>query len=182
MVCNVTAPYLNPNVCHQAEAWKMAYDIIKLENNLINHRMTALLVTNGFLLAALGSCDNFPFAEDVHYVVFLLAGSACIITLTLARGIAAASRQIFKSAQWYSMYCRENITGSPESVSPQIVGYPTSWSFLGIEFGKKPLHENGKIISDNDKCSLSTGINWLVAALLIFWMLIVVINFLAMIR
>lgn len=189
---------LCPNQCtrkekcpSQAEAWKMAYDMIKLENDLINHRMTSMIVANGFLVAGVFQSItkityNSTHKENIPIFIFiiLLSFVGLCISCAVARGIRAASRQIICCDNWYQSYCANKHRNNEicNHSSPPIVGVSSALYVFGIKVCYRDLQYNN-IEHDNDTNieRLGSGISYLPSALIVVWFTVGFITFLSLV-
>lgn len=132
------------NICSSRinDAWKMAAEIIKLENDLINHRLTSLLAVNAFLFAGIFALMTFLKdidPEEKRHVYF--AGLVLIVIVFLGvfssyligKGVRAASRQINNCAKWMEDFKGDNVGGQCDSF-PAIVGVKSSFVAGLLEF------------------------------------------------
>ncbi|MHC1789001.1 hypothetical protein [Solidesulfovibrio sp.] len=113
------------------EQWKKSFDIVRLENELINHRITALLATNAFLFAGLYLLSDKSNHTDsivmldinrklyVFYIIIFIGITSSFVT---GKGVRAASRQIRASSLWLKnfKYKDEQCHNYPEY--PHIIG------------------------------------------------------------
>ena len=97
----------NSQVSH--EDWEKAFKMIELENNLANHRITALLTLQGFLftvflLGVKTLIELKEATEDHVFVMLFVLGIVCIVGMASAYvmffGIYAAYQQVQASAKW----------------------------------------------------------------------------------
>jgi len=130
------------------ERWKRAFDIVRLENELINHRMTSLLATNGFLFAGLYFLFNAYFDTNRHpklYYFIIISVNIIVDCLGLfasfatGKGVRAASRQIKAAATWLTDYDipDENCIKYPPY--PPIIGIRASFIMTYIDVIKKVI-------------------------------------------
>lgn len=166
-----------------SESWKKAYDIIKLENDLINHRMTSLLAVHAFLLTGIfliltkGTCyaqlKDAPWYLIVFYYIALFIGLST--SVIAAKGIRAALRQIVASSVW--LKCVTNEIGSEHKDKypyPPIVGRKSAFWFFNIKIGNEDDYGDEHLppIGTTDISKLSTGITLVPQILICAWIVL----------
>ncbi|WP_353116388.1 hypothetical protein [Nitratidesulfovibrio sp.] len=156
--------------------WAMAHSLIKLENDLVNHRMTAVLASNAFLFAAfLGVgdrllarvCAGFDFKfYAMMFVMLVIPVCGYVISRGAAVGVRAASRHICASRYWFCAWCDGDIADVP-----RLVGRKCSADFLLIVWNDSP-YEQGEIGGYKiDIAELGSGVPCIPVVLARIWVL-----------
>jgi|GEM_PF-3351174 len=113
-----------------SERWKKAYDIVKIENDLINHRITSLLATNGFLFAGLYFLFGAFFQQHKPFFYYTILKLTYLIIVFIGltssfaagKGVRAASRQIKASSEWLYSLKKDRSNCDKITLYPPIVG------------------------------------------------------------
>lgn len=130
-----------PNTKPDDEDWKKALELIKHENELVNHRISSTLTFQGLLYAGLGlsSIKIFDlYAEKEYYPFIILSCAVFIISIVglssstiITTGIRAAMRQVNASSLWL-VTVKQNRCDNFKKIypCPPITGNPSKYSFI----------------------------------------------------
>jgi len=149
--------------------WEKAFRMIELENNLINHRITALLTLQGFLFAGLifgsnglAQGQSTEYRWQLQILLLTLAFVGFVSPLLIRPGVFAAFRQICAGARWLSRR-----TDRPELLKayPPIVGHKKAAGYTDDGFDEKDV----KAIKNIN--SLSVGIHQVPGLLMLTWVI-----------
>jgi hypothetical protein len=122
------------------ENFDMVREIIRHEDNLVNNRVTWLLVLQGFLFAAfvngLGLLDKLPGPFRLRAIGgLLLIGLLGIVTSLVARNtISTAYDHIEKVTSWWEKLIKDSIQNYP----PVRGSYPSNWFYKLFSTSKMP--------------------------------------------
>jgi hypothetical protein len=162
------------------ELWEMAIRIIEIENNLINHRLTAFLALEGGLVAGLaliwGNFKDTPIQLRLVILGFAIAGG--VLAGLVAPGIRAARRQIMAAAVWLKK-ARESpayLTRIP--YPPPKGGEAKSvicgWAFRGTDYDYGADYELS--IVETDPKTLQLGFANFPDVVVVLWGLVFVVT------
>lgn len=161
-----------------SESWKKAFDIVKLENELINHRLTSLLATNAFLFTGvyftfklLFSDNHTPKIAYVSYMILYIVISmfGILSSYITGKGVRAASRQIRASSRWlYHTTKDAGKTYKNKVPLPPIVGIKTNFLLTKNEDSYKDEYQLGRDETDDIQI-MSAGLIYMPHILFFTW-------------
>lgn len=135
------------------ENWKKSFDLIKHENELVNHRLSTTLTLQGLLFAGTGFCSSkgltlFDAKECsqflfISFIMLIISIVGMWSSITVTTGIRAALRQVNASSLWLKNATKCECHYFTKTFPyPPIVGKTSKYSVFGILFGKDKPYEN----------------------------------------
>lgn len=131
-----------------AEEAKIVREMIRHEDELINHRITWMMVFNGLLYTALGLVVGRSNAKVLLWVLTCLG---CVIAVSSFLGIYDGTKGIRNVRKWWDEHVAEDFVGpdvmalrgksthfrllKPWRVMPWV--FFVSWLVIGITYGLK---------------------------------------------
>ena len=132
--------------------WKKSLDLIKHENELVNHRLSTTLTFQGLLYAGIGFCSSKIFdlykTSDIEFLfmsaaMILISSVGICSSVIVTSGLRAALRQGKASSLWLiavtQCTCEHFKHAFPY---PPIVGKPSKMSIGPFYFGNDAPYYN----------------------------------------